>query len=933
MSLEHSLAPGDEDIYSLRPPPGWYLVIEVEQRGTDVELRLGDSDGARRLRVDSPTGDRGVERLVFVSTDPAGHRVGVYADPSNPKPGRYVARVVVERPASARDRQEARADGHFARAYGWSRDGTAEGARRAEEAFEAAAELWRELGNRERLGETLQELGEIHAAAQRHQRAAESFRRRLALFGDEDHPDAVLALNSLGLALRDLGRTGEAGERFEEAARLARRLGDRRQEAAALLNLGRMTGRGGNPVEAIGHLTRSVGLLRSIRDPHLLPGALNVLGEAHWRVGEGERALVHHRRALGLLDSEAEYGERAATLNFIGRALVDLGELEDAREAYGECLDLYRRSGDEVGMARAWSGLGLVAKKAGDLEAAQRHYRRALGLYQRRGLLHDQGALLNNLAWLAYRRGHLGETRELHLRALEIRRFLGDHEGEATARLGLAAAARDAGHLEAALEHSERAVAMVEEALARGEAPQGLAGPKLGYRGARSDYHDLHVDVLMALHRERPGEGWDERALLAFERGRARLLLEALVSASPPDDEDRRSPWRDAVARPRSLSVVEMQRLLAPGTVLLEYHLGAERSFLWALTRDRLTSHRLPPAAEIEALARRAHRLLSSGDLRSRRAAVESTLAELAAVVLGPVADDLAHAGTPDPRRLLLVTNGPLEYVPFAALPLPAGPEPSAGPAPGGSADPRRPRRLVEDFEIVRLPSMAILAELRRHGAARKPPPNLLAVLADPVFGPSAEHLPRLPDSRREAEAILATASPHGPTFAALGLDAHRDLAVGGRLGTHRIVHFASHVLLDDRQPMRSAIILAGRRPDGTHRPDRLSLGDVQRLDLPADLVVLSGCRSALGKEMGGEGLLGLPRGFFLAGASRVLVSLWDVGDGSTATLMARFYRHHLDEGLPPAAALRSAQLSMLDEPRHAAPHHWAAFELQGEWR
>jgi CHAT domain-containing protein len=174
---------------------------------------------------------------------------------------------------------------------------------------------------------------------------------------------------------------------------------------------------------------------------------------------------------------------------------------------------------------------------------------------------------------------------------------------------------------------------------------------------------------------------------------------------------------------------------------------------------------------------------------------------------------------------------------------------------------------------------------------------------------------------------------PEGERLGALGLDASKRTVAGAGLGRYRIVHFATHAVLDDEVPSRSGIVLSAFDADRRAQDAVLSLFDIYQLHLPADLVVLSGCRTALGREIRGEGLVGLTRGFMFAGAPRVVVSLWDVEDRATAELMKRFYAGLLVEALAPAEALRRAQLDLARDGRWSAPYYWAGFVLQGDWR
>jgi CHAT domain-containing protein len=272
---------------------------------------------------------------------------------------------------------------------------------------------------------------------------------------------------------------------------------------------------------------------------------------------------------------------------------------------------------------------------------------------------------------------------------------------------------------------------------------------------------------------------------------------------------------------------------------------------------------------------------------------------------------------------VVVVADGALQYVPFGALPGPDG------------------RPLAEGHEVVSAPSAATLDRLR--GAARTAAQRSLAVLADPVFRPddprvaprraassSASPLARLPFTREEA-ALLVRLAPEKDARAFLDFEASRATALGAELGQYRILHLATHAVVDGAHPERTGVALsmvdrAGRPQDGL-----LRLSDIYRLRLAADTVVLSGCETALGRDVRGEGLVGLVRGFLHAGAVRVVASLWRVDDQATSELMRRFYSGLFVDRLPAGAALRRAQLAVREDPRWRRPYYWAAFTLQGD--
>jgi CHAT domain-containing protein len=292
----------------------------------------------------------------------------------------------------------------------------------------------------------------------------------------------------------------------------------------------------------------------------------------------------------------------------------------------------------------------------------------------------------------------------------------------------------------------------------------------------------------------------------------------------------------------------------------------------------------------------------------------DSALA-LSRSLLGPVAAQLGN------KRLVIISGGKLQRVPFAALP-----EPTTATRASESDHPP----LVVKHEIVTLPSASTIAVLRRELRGRAPAPKALAVLADPVFNKDDERIQtinakkvatqdtpapeaiiprdleralidlnedgseggiqRLYATRDEAKYITSFV-PEKETLRALDFSASRTTATSAALSQYRIVHFATHALIDNHHPELSGIVLSLVNEQGQSQDGFLRAYQVYNLKLPAELIVLSACRTGLGKEIKGEGLVGLTRGFMYAGTPRVLVSLWSVADTSTAELMVRFYR------------------------------------------
>ena len=982
LGVERRLAPGEAHTYRFQLQAERFLHVRIDQQGSDVFTRLLDPGGALLIEVDSHSGKNEPEHLYAVTASAGRYSLVVRAFRSNSATGAYSARIVEERPPEPRDRQHAAAEKAFADAYALVSEAPARTVpESAVELYEKAVRIWHELGNSDRQAMALYELATLHDRAESKAKALTYFQRSLALLSDSKL--RAIVHNQMAQIWQNTGDPDRARQGFEQALKLFRELPDSRNEAATLLNLGRLDSRQGRVRDALKRLKQAEQRWRELGDAVELSGTLNIIGELYVRLGETELALDHHRQALELSDPRTSPLERATTLSFLGQALFEAGDLAGAASAYEECLQLRRAGGaSEAAKARAWTGLGVIEQRRGNPRRAVELFRHALAIFQSQERLIDRANVLSNLAWIYNDLGESEQALDLHRQALDLFASLSYPEDEAMSQLGMAFAYRRLGRATEALASAEKALAQIERVLASGQAPAIRQDLQLPYLASRQPYFDLYIDLLMEQHDLYPEAGYDALALATSEQARARNLLEILAESpvaardeadpsllaeqqalrdaiNTADRELRRrrgsdgeaqlavaereqrlrwaeyyrlaqrireeSPWQASLIQPRPVALDGIRRLLDENTILLEYHLGENRSFLWAVATDWLETYPLPPRAEIERLARRTYEQLKRSDQIQHRVPAELALAQLSDVLLRPIAGRLAG------QRLLVVASGALEYVPFAALKLP-GPD---------------RRWLVEEHEILNLPSASVLAALRARKPKQPPPEKLLAVFADSIFDPGDPRLAqrpqassfdaglaplrRIPYSRREAEAILALAESRGPVLRALGFDSRRELAASGQLADYRILHFATHGILREDHPALSALILSRYDADGRPIEGRLSLNEIYDLEISADLVVLSACRSALGREIHGEGLMGLPRGFLYAGATQVLASLWNVQDESTAELMTRFYRHLLVEGQPAAAALRAAQRSMLEERRYA-PYHWAGFIVLGDW-
>ncbi|MDP9120078.1 MAG: CHAT domain-containing protein [Acidobacteriota bacterium] len=927
------LAGSEVHAYSIGVPAGQLLHAVVEQKGVDVVVTLRNGRGAMLLAVDSPNRDWGPEEFWWIAPENGIWRLEVR--PLRPasqglyrlwvvsvgRPGfSDLSRVEARQETERAERLRAAGDAAAARRHLavarelWRRNGeltqqTLGDLRLAEAAadvgdstgeiaaYRSAVAGYRGIGDPRqetyselRLGDALRRVGDLEGAWQA-QAAALNLARLHGLPADE-----AAALNNLALILEARGETRAALERYRLALSIFRRLGARAQVAAVLHNLGVRLSLLGLLEPAEKDLAEASSLRRALGEVQALGATLTELG---W---------VYRLQAL------AGGGE---SLRIRSRAILE------------QALACRRAAQDSAGAAGTLDRLGTVFRDDRRWDEALSSYQQSLAIVLREPPGPNLAHGLNNLSELWLDRRHFARARRLATHALA--RFMAlpvrDPHGEAHAHFLLGRAAAGLGDLNGARSELEQALGAVE-ALRSGLGDDTLTLP---FFALRQLYFEGAIGTLMDLDVRQPGRGFAAAALLTSERARMRSLIDGIVERERRDGGRGHAEDAQPPAPPLSIDRIKNE-LLDSDTLLLEFNLDEERGFLWIVSRAGLAVYPLPGRRVLEPLVRRVYKCIgrSIDDCAAAR--------RLADLLLGGVTDRR------EVKRLAVVTDGLLAYVPFAALPW-------------GVA--RHP--LGERYEIVRLPSATTVLALRRRRTGNPPDKGpVVVVLADPVFSASdprvrrddkaqssiepadrealtrtvgdlsLDGLERLPATRREAAAIQAQAPG---ALVILDFAARREVFDTAAVRHAQLLHLATHSLVHPVDPALSGIVLSLVDDQGRPRPGFLQASEIAGLDLEASLVVLSACKTALGPETKGEGLMGLARAFLHAGARRVIVSLWNVEDESSATLMTHFYEGLLRHELTPTAALRRAQLAMRADPSTANPSNWAGFELQGDWR
>jgi CHAT domain-containing protein len=811
------------------------------------------------------------------------------------------------------------------------------------EALESIADILNRQGKKQEAINTLNQSLEI--------------RRQLNI-----RPDEADTLSTLGYIYFSLGAYDSSLDTYQKALSIFQDMGKRSEEITALQDMGTVYRKLKNYPESLKLYQQAFLIAETTGNCLEAARSKFRISQVYLDTGNDQQAITSSNEALAIAEKleviETKLLMQATVNNVLAKAKLKQKNYPEALEYAQKAQSLAQQSQFPTVEAIVFTTLAEVYIALKQPQKAIQTYRDQLALYQDLSFQPEKSQTLYDLAKLE----------------------------------------RKEGDLKAALSSISEAIDIVENIR------QEIVNPELktSFFATKQDYYALKIDILMDLHQQDSTQGYNAQAFDTSERSRARTLLELLnesnadirqgvnpklldqenalkdkttalekqwselINKNPTDQQKAffqqerknllaqyqaiqdtirvKSPKYAALKYPQPLTQAQVQQqTLDPKTALLQYSLGEEKSYLWVITKDGFTSHILPAQKEIEIAARELLNAIQYG--KDDTANISQAANQLSQLVLTP-------AAKLKQKRLVIVPDGVLSYVPFATLTLNNQP-------------------LINQHELVNLPSSSSIALIRQETQNRKPAPKTLAILADPIFSADDQRLKapqkrpisptnpdlnqlalnratktlkksraignnnqftQLPGTRQEAQAILALL-PKTETTAAFDDQANLNLAINPQLSQYRILHLATHGVFNGEEPTDSGIILSLVDAKGTPINGFLRLNEIFNLNLPAELVVLSACETGLGQEIKGEGLVGLTRGFMYAGTPRVLVSLWQVDDQATAEMMTRFYKLVLEKKLPPVQALREAQLQMQNETEWKSPYYWSAFVLQGEWR
>ena len=686
--VERELAGGQSHNYRIELKAGQFIHVKVEQKAIGLTLVLADPDGKQMLEVNlTPAG--ALESLSAEATASGDYRLTVRGGGSAAIAGSYQVRLEVKATATPQDRQRIVAERWMLEASELQRQG-GKTAEQTIDKLQQALSVWRELG---------------------------------------DQYWAAWSLSSIGLANFRLSRHEKAIEYTEQALVINREVKSRSGEAQALNNLGLYYHDLGRYEQAIGYYEQATTIYREVKDRNGEGGAFNNLGNAYDALGRHEKAIEYYEQATAILREVKARTSEGVALNNVGIAYKNLGRYEKAIGYYEQALAISREVKDRTGEGRALNNLGIAYEKLGQYEKAIGYYEQALAIHREVKNRIGEGRALDNLGIAYEKLGRYEKAIGYSEQALEIRREVKDRAGEAYSLNSLARAERSSGDLLAARTRVEESLRVAESMRSDLLSPQSrssfLANVQTSYQ--------LYTDVLMRQHQAEPTKGFDALAIEVSERQRARSLLDLLTEAradvrqgvdanlierertlakqlndkaqqlaqaTKPEqavtlrqevsqletDLERAqvairnaNPHYAALVQPQPLKLKEIQQQLDADTLLLEYALGEDRSYLWAITRDSLTSYELPKAKVVDQSARQVVELLTARSTNKRgesapqrqeriakaEAALPAAAQQLSQTLLAPVVAQLGN------KRLVIVADGALQYIPFAMLPEP----------------------------------------------------------------------------------------------------------------------------------------------------------------------------------------------------------------------------------------------------------------------
>jgi CHAT domain-containing protein len=791
----------------------------------------------------------------------------------------------------------------------------------AGESSETALKIWRELNMPDEEAAALITLGFIEYRKGAWESCLSFLMQAQSMIDEKAEPYKMGQINGgIAEAFIESGMPEIGLTKSREALEYYRLADDPRGVTVMTWEIGKIHYLKGDYAEALKALEQAMNEATATKDPLVMAICHDFLGRTYAATGDQNSIFQHFQLALDLYTQMGSPRETARTQALIGQLYEQQGKIEKARSSLQTAVAEFSKLADRVNQSAALYALGRLELKSNNLDLAENHLQQSIEVTENIRRVSTSGDLMAAFSATVH------DRYESYIECL-MRKSLAQTSNDLVVR---------------AFETSEfaRARSLTEllrttqTILVPGIDPQ-LAEKEKSLRQSLKVKEDSKVALLEKNYTKEELQSLDlDLSTLEKEYQEVTQIIRA------------RYPSYQQVAAPTAwdLRQIQDQVIVDDETLLLEYSLGLNRSYVWAVTKNDIKSYELPPINQVNEAAQKVYQLLKTP--AGSKDGLDQATRALSQLILAPVAAEL------NKNRIIVVADGALHYIPFQIL-TPASDQP-----------------LVATTEVINSPSASILGQLKQEAFRKQAPTKVLAAFGDPVFpsnyaqrkdSASSEAVAavRYPEEQRWRQAVRDIGADEGSlnpekiqplyfakhelaglqnvagseTFLATGFDATLEKLKHTDLTKFAILHFATHGYLNPKHPENSGLYLSTVTHDGRPQNGFVGLGDIYGLRAPVSLVVLSACETGLGKDIRGEGLIGVTRGFMYAGAASVVSSLWKVDDEVTAELMKHFYANMLQRGMPPAAALRAAQNTIRAQPQWRSPYYWAAFTFQGDYQ
>lgn len=1003
ISLEKRIFGLQEHVYELSLNKGEFVKVGLSGQEANLTVSLlGEKENI--LEIDDSQSFRGQESMPLLAESNGTYRVEIKSAYDTPVNGKYVLTITKPTIATEKQASQYKTDLLFYRARVEKRKGEEASTKKSLEMWQQALLSYGELQDQTKQALTLLEIARNHASLGDHKNAVANFEKSLGLANSELKPRV---LNTLGLNYYDVGETKKALDLLNQALPLMKDADDRDGEADCLSNIGSVYWYLLDPERARDYYYRALNCWKplGIKLDLILHNLATVCDE----LGEYDTAEKYYKESLEKVKERGDKEGELVTRIMFARNRGFFGDFKTSKSMYSDCIQLAKSVGNVRVTGILLAELGNMNVRLGEINEAKSFYEETLSLIEKSSDKKAQSIAEVGLGKVYSLLGENAKALEHLEKGLNITREVGEQLIEMDALYGIALIYRKEGNINKSLETTRKALDILESIRSRIYTFRS----KTAYFATVRFYYDLYIDNLVQLkgvdasimetftasekakaraftenlvemstkieNQIDPKLNTEHRELLSTLSSKLQSRLDAVKEGKPKADLEKIDKEIDQVTEriqqvEREISKVNIQyaslkyspivtlkevqsRLIDNETLLVEYFLGGENSYVWVVGTQFAKAYKLPKEKDIDDIALSLQTLLSE---RSRKKPFEkesektervkvadtqlpAKVKALSEILLEPIKKEIKD------KRLLIVADGSLHYIPFSLLL-----DPADGTTP-----------LIVNHEVINVASASALSVLETQRDRKITTQKTLAIFADPIFSETdprysknnknnVEQLAannkerdsergfsdffdrssdgRLIYSRKEAEVISKfTQSDQVKVYldTAANLPNFKD----PDLSIYKYIHLATHGLFSPDHPELSGLMLSRFDDQGKPQNGFISASEIYTLKLPVEMVVLSACQTGLGKNLRGEGVVGLTRGFMYAGAKRVVVSLWNVNDKATSDLMTVFYQQMLQENKTPAQALREAQIQISKSSEWSSPYYWAPFVIYGEYK